>query len=83
VHALTSRFPFIVVGAPQSTTHEVPICGHLETQVVTSYLEDADFIYAEVPVRRPDKRSFHERPDVSFPAIVKKRRSSDRLQTQQ
>jgi transcriptional repressor NrdR len=51
-----------------------PFCGHLETQVVeTRISEDADFIRRRRQCGACDKRfTTYERPDVSFPAIVKK-----------
>ncbi len=51
-----------------------PFCGHLETQVVeTRISEDADFIRRRRQCGACEKRfTTNERPDVSFPAIVKK-----------
>lgn len=51
-----------------------PFCGHLETQVVeTRISEDADFIRRRRQCGACDKRfTTYERPDVNFPAIVKK-----------
>ena len=51
-----------------------PFCGHLETQVVeTRVSEDADFIRRRRPCGACEKRfTTYERPDVNFPAIVKK-----------
>ena len=51
-----------------------PFCGHLETQVVeTRISEDADFIRRRRQCGACEKRfTTYERPDVSFPAIVKK-----------
>ena len=51
-----------------------PFCGHLETQVVeTRISEEADFIRRRRQCGACDKRfTTYERPDVSFPAIVKK-----------
>lgn len=51
-----------------------PFCGHLETQVVeTRVSEDADFIRRRRQCGACDKRfTTYERPDVNFPAIVKK-----------
>lgn len=51
-----------------------PFCGHLETQVVeTRISEDADFIRRRRQCSACEKRfTTYERPDVSFPAIVKK-----------
>ncbi len=51
-----------------------PFCGHLETQVVeTRISEDADFIRRRRQCGACDKRfTTYERPDVTFPAIVKK-----------
>ena len=51
-----------------------PFCGHLETQVVeTRISEDADFIRRRRQCGACERRfTTYERPDVSFPAIVKK-----------
>jgi transcriptional repressor NrdR len=51
-----------------------PFCGHLETQVVeTRISEDADFIRRRRQCGSCEKRfTTYERPDVTFPAIVKK-----------
>ncbi len=51
-----------------------PFCGHLETQVVeTRVSEDADVVRRRRQCSACDKRfTTYERPDVSFPAIVKK-----------
>ena len=51
-----------------------PFCGHLETQVVeTRVSEDADFIRRRRQCGACEKRfTTYERPDVSFPSIVKK-----------
>ena len=51
-----------------------PFCGHLETQVAeTRISEDADFIRRRRQCGACEKRfTTYERPDVSFPAIVKK-----------
>ena len=51
-----------------------PFCGNLETQVVeTRVSEDADFIRRRRQCSACEKRfTTYERPDVSFPAIVKK-----------
>ena len=51
-----------------------PFCGHLETQVVeTRVSEEADFIRRRRQGGACDKRfTTYERPDVSFPALVKK-----------
>ena len=51
-----------------------PFCGHLETQVVeTRISEDADFIRRRRQCSACEKRfTTYERPDVTFPAIVKK-----------
>jgi transcriptional repressor NrdR len=51
-----------------------PFCGHLETQVVeTRISEDANFIRRRRQCSACEKRfTTYERPDVSFPAIVKK-----------
>ena len=51
-----------------------PFCGHLETQVVeTRMSEDGDSIRRRRQCGACDKRyTTYERPDVSFPNIVKK-----------
>lgn len=51
-----------------------PFCGHLETQVVeTRVSEEADFIRRRRQCGHCEKRfTTYERPDVSFPAVVKK-----------
>ena len=51
-----------------------PFCGHLETQVVeTRVSEDADFIRRRRQCGHCEKRfTTYERPEVSFPAVVKK-----------
>ena len=51
-----------------------PFCGHLETQVVeTRISEDAEFIRRRRQCGSCEKRfTTYERPDVSFPSIVKK-----------
>jgi transcriptional repressor NrdR len=51
-----------------------PFCSHLETQVVETRLsEDGDVIRRRRQCGACDKRfTTYERPDVSFPAIVKK-----------
>ena len=51
-----------------------PFCNHLETQVVeTRISEDADFIRRRRQCGACEKRfTTYERPDVAFPAIVKK-----------
>ena len=51
-----------------------PFCGHLETQVVeTRVSEEADFIRRRRQCGACDKRfTTYERPDVSFPMVVKK-----------
>ena len=51
-----------------------PFCGNLETQVVeTRISEDADFVRRRRQCGACEKRfTTYERPDVSFPAIVKK-----------
>src|SRR5665647_3048253 len=51
-----------------------PFCGHLETQVVeTRVTEEADFIRRRRQCGACEKRfTTYERPDVNFPAIVKK-----------
>ena len=51
-----------------------PFCGHLETQVVeTRVSEDADFIRRRRQCGACEKRfTTYERPDVAFPAVVKK-----------
>jgi len=51
-----------------------PFCGHPETQVVeTRVAEDGDFIRRRRQCGACDKRfTTYERPEVNFPAIVKK-----------
>lgn len=51
-----------------------PFCGHAETQVVeTRVSEDGDFVRRRRQCGDCDKRfTTYERPDVTFPAIVKK-----------
>jgi transcriptional repressor NrdR len=51
-----------------------PFCGNLETQVVeTRVAEEADFIRRRRQCGACEKRfTTYERPDVTFPAIVKK-----------
>jgi transcriptional repressor NrdR len=51
-----------------------PFCSHLETQVVETRLsEDGDVIRRRRQCGACDKRfTTYERPDVSFPAVVKK-----------
>ena len=51
-----------------------PFCAHLETQVVeTRVSEDADVVRRRRQCSACDKRfTTYERPDVTFPAIVKK-----------
>ena len=51
-----------------------PFCGHLETQVVeTRMSEDGDFVRRRRQCAACEKRfTTYERPDVNFPAIVKK-----------
>ena len=51
-----------------------PFCGHAETQVVeTRIAEDGDFIRRRRQCGACEKRfTTYERPDVNFPAIVKK-----------
>lgn len=51
-----------------------PFCSHAETQVVeTRVSEDGDFIRRRRQCAACEKRfTTYERPDVSFPAIVKK-----------
>jgi len=51
-----------------------PFCGHAETQVVeTRVSEDGDFIRRRRQCGACEKRfTTYERPDVNFPAIVKK-----------
>jgi transcriptional repressor NrdR len=51
-----------------------PFCGHTETQVVeTRVAEDADFIRRRRQCGACERRfTTYERPDVSFPAVVKK-----------
>ena len=51
-----------------------PFCGHLETQVMeTRVSEDADFVRRRRQCGHCEKRfTTYERPEVSFPAVVKK-----------
>lgn len=51
-----------------------PFCGHLETQVVeTRVSEDGDFVRRRRQCGDCDKRfTTYERPDLSFPSVVKK-----------
>jgi len=51
-----------------------PFCGHADTQVVeTRMSEEGDFVRRRRQCGACDKRfTTYERPDVSFPAIVKK-----------
>ena len=51
-----------------------PFCGHVETQVVeTRMAEDGDFIRRRRQCAHCEKRfTTYERPDVTFPSIVKK-----------
>lgn len=51
-----------------------PFCSHGETQVVeTRMAEDGDFIRRRRQCSRCEKRfTTYERPDVTFPAVVKK-----------
>ena len=51
-----------------------PFCGHPETQVVeTRMAEDGDFIRRRRQCADCEKRfTTYERPDVNFPAVVKK-----------
>lgn len=51
-----------------------PFCGHADTQVVeTRMAEDGDFIRRRRQCAHCEKRfTTYERPDVTFPAIVKK-----------
>lgn len=51
-----------------------PFCGHTETQVAETRLaEDAAFIRRRRQCLKCDKRfTTYERPEVSFPAVVKK-----------
>ncbi len=53
---------------------ECPFCSHSETQVVeTRIAEDGDFIRRRRQCGTCEKRfTTYERPDVNFPAIVKK-----------
>jgi transcriptional regulator NrdR len=68
VHALTSPLPCLPL------TMKCPFCGHSETQVVeTRVSEDGDFIRRRRQCGACEKRfTTYERPDVNFPAIVKK-----------
>lgn len=51
-----------------------PFCGHIDTQVVeTRVAEDGDFIRRRRQCGHCEKRfTTYERPDVNFPAVVKK-----------
>lgn len=51
-----------------------PFCGHAETQVVeTRVSEDGDFVRRRRQCGACDKRfTTYERPDLSFPVVVKK-----------
>ena len=51
-----------------------PFCGHADTQVVETRMgEDGDFIRRRRQCAHCEKRfTTYERPDVNFPAIVKK-----------
>lgn len=51
-----------------------PFCGHADTQVVeTRVSEDGDFVRRRRQCSACDKRvTTYERPDLSFPAVVKK-----------
>jgi transcriptional repressor NrdR len=51
-----------------------PFCGHADTQVVeTRMAEDGDFIRRRRQCAHCEKRfTTYERPDVTFPAVVKK-----------
>jgi transcriptional repressor NrdR len=51
-----------------------PFCGHAETQVVETRLsEDGEFVRRRRQCADCDKRfTTYERPDVTFPAVVKK-----------
>ena len=51
-----------------------PFCGHVDTQVVeTRVAEDGNFIRRRRQCAHCEKRfTTYERPDVSFPAVVKK-----------
>jgi len=59
---------------PRRHAMKCPFCGHSETQVVeTRISEDGDFIRRRRQCGACDKRfTTYERPDVNFPAIVKK-----------
>jgi transcriptional repressor NrdR len=61
-------------GAALGVTVKCPFCGHAETQVVeTRIAEDGDFIRRRRQCGACEKRfTTYERPDVNFPAIVKK-----------
>jgi hypothetical protein len=69
VHALTAKFPVY-----QYTPMKCPFCGHLETQVVeTRMSEDGDSIRRRRQCGACEKRyTTYERPDVSYPNVVKK-----------
>jgi transcriptional repressor NrdR len=51
-----------------------PFCGHTDTQVVeTRVAEDGDFVRRRRQCAECEKRfTTYERPDVTFPAVVKK-----------
>src|SRR3954463_4717731 len=51
-----------------------PFCGHTETQVMeTRVAEDGDFVRRRRQCAACEKRfTTYERPDVTFPAVVKK-----------
>ena len=70
VNALTRRFPVY----DSNAAHEVPFCGHDDTQVVeTRVAEDGDFVRRRRQCGSCEKRfTTYERPDVNFPAVVKK-----------
>ena len=55
-------------------TMKCPFCGHGDTQVVeTRMAEDGDFIRRRRQCAHCEKRfTTYERPDVTFPAVVKK-----------
>ena len=61
-------------GAARELIMKCPFCGNDETQVVdTRVAEDGDFIRRRRQCMGCEKRfTTYERPDVSFPAVVKK-----------
>ena len=62
------------MNAPGRSGMKCPFCGHAETQVVeTRVSEDGDFVRRRRQCGGCDKRfTTYERPDLSFPVVVKK-----------